>query len=127
MSKEKLYFIIIAIVICFLFIYSSRYFYKYEQNDTRSKKHEELHAIARLKANRLTHWHNEMIFQAEFFSKNEPYRTYALRLINGDFEDVEKFRYSLSYILASNRYANVYILDEFGELHFSYESDFDLS
>ena len=126
MSRKKLHFIIISIVISGIFIFGTRFYYKQFQNDLRSSRHEELHAITWLKANQLTQWPNERLSETGFFLKNEPFKFNIESLIRSDFENILKLRSFLSHILINKRYSNIFILNKYGKLIFSYDPDFNL-
>jgi hypothetical protein len=84
MSKEKIYFIILTVIISGILFHSTRYYYKHQQKNLKEKQHEELHSIAKLKADQLTQWHDERLSEVHYFSGNYPYRDYILSLIQGD-------------------------------------------
>ncbi|TAL67212.1 MAG: PAS domain S-box protein [Bacteroidetes bacterium] len=67
-KKKHISFFIIAISI--LFIISGYLYYKYQENNYRTRKHNELKAIADLKIQQLVEWQKEKIGNADVLSKS---------------------------------------------------------
>ena len=125
MTGEKVCLIVITIVVGGLLIFGTGYYYKHEQRIIKSPRNEVLYAIAGLKANQIAQ--KERLSEAGSFSKNAHYKPYTQSLIGVDYENIKKIKYSLAGILINKRYSNIFILDEFGKLIFSYDPDFNLA
>ena len=126
MSRDKLFFIILAVIISGTLYHGTRYYYKHQQKELKEKQYEELHSIAQLKANQLTQWYNERLSEVNYFSSNNPYRGYILEIIEGNRDSEEELRQSLVQIMTNQRYNNIFVIDDKDDLLFSIDPGFEL-
>jgi PAS domain S-box-containing protein len=85
----------------------------------RHEKYNELSAISELKVNQLVQWHQERLSEARFFSGNVPYTHYAHDIIRGSNDARLFFGNALKQIMTNNRYENILMFSEEGEILFS--------
>lgn len=102
-----------------IIILSGYQYYLYEKNITRTEKYFQFKAIGQLKANQLSIWYKERMSEANYFSGNEPFRSYISDLLNGKDDGKELLRRSLLHIMSNNRYENIFLMDKNGEVPFS--------
>jgi PAS domain S-box-containing protein len=123
---NKLLLTLVVLTLSLLIALGGLSFYLTERKIIRNEKHNELRAIANLKANQLVNWHKERISEALFFTQNEPYITYVKGIIDGN--NVHKLLQNapLEHISTNKRYENIFILDENGRLCFTLDIGFDL-
>lgn len=115
-----IFFISIAIIISG-YIYLNK-----ETEELRTRKYNELEAIAEIKVNQLLNWKNERISEVNFFSNNSNYNNNIRDLITGVNvqESRELLREGLTHIKNNHAYENIFIAGTNEELHFSLDEDF---
>ncbi len=93
--------------------------FTYQKQFIRVESHNQLHAISELKINQLTQWYKERLSEARFFSTNAPYNSYIEDIILGSQISESDFRKALLHIMSGNRYENILLLSEKGDLLYS--------
>lgn len=123
MREWKIRLIVAALLISIVTVVTAILYYRGEKREAQTSKHEELHAIARLKVDQLSQWHRERFSEARFFTENEPFNSYGNELLRGDTSNHEAFRASLKHIMTDGRYENVSLLNKRGEVVFSVDPE----
>ena len=93
--------------------------FRHQKQFIRVESHNQLQAISELKINQLTQWYKERLSEAHFFSTNAPYNSYIEDIIYGNQNSESDFREALLHIMSGNRYDNVILLSEKGDLVYS--------
>lgn len=93
--------------------------FRHQKQFIRVESHNQLQAISELKINQLTQWYKERLSEAHFFSTNAPFNLYIEEIIQGNQHSESDFRAALLHIMSGNRYENVILLSEKGDLVYS--------
>ncbi len=124
--KNKLHFFSLVLIISIGILLSGFYYYQNEKKHHALGKHNELIAIGKLRADQLSVWLNDRLEEATFFSTMYPYTQYIRDIMSQNTASDGKLKDILSLIITDNRYQNIYILDNRGEMLFSVDPDFTI-
>ena len=117
-NKGQLVFIISVISV--IISAGGYFYYRFEENVIREQKHNELKAIANLKADEISEWYKDEIYDAQIIAK----QTHLFKpfLINHTFannRDEKIFRTRLNELTDEHGYENILLSDTTGKLLFS--------
>ncbi len=113
------YYLLVLFFLSVLVIVSGALFHQKEKASIRKNKHEELHAIARLKLKDLTQWQKERLSEARFFTQNQPYLHDELNFLKGKAQADSVLIQSFQHIMTNNRYANIFLVSAKDSLLYS--------
>jgi PAS domain S-box-containing protein len=87
------------------------FYYHLEKSKTYDEKHNQLMAIANLKAEQITQWHDERISELLYFSQNAPLSEHISRLVTAFDSAIYKTVHEDIVLFASNHdYENILII-----------------
>ena len=115
----------LALIFCSVLIASAVLYYSHEKRIAQKESYNSMRAISALKADQLGQWYKERLSEAHFFSSNFPYTGYANEIATGNDRSAAMFRNSLSQVMTSKRYENIFLLSEDGRLVFSVDTAFN--
>jgi len=122
--RLKVQLIIVLMVVSAALLLGAYYYYQSEKHRTRIKMHRELQAIGHAKSKQTSQWLKERLSEATFFSSVYPYPRYIEKIIEGNSEEEKLFRDALNQIVTEERYENILLIDNQGEVHFSLDSTY---
>jgi len=118
--------IIIIIAISSLIILSGYFYLDNESQDIRTKKYNELKAIAEIKIGQLVDWKKERTSEAYFFSENLTYRKNIEDILNSKNNNaVESLTKGFSHIKAKHGYANIFITSNDNSIIFTLDKELE--
>ncbi len=123
-SNKRLLLIAIPFLLSALVVITGVLYFNQQKNTIKTKKHDELNAIASLKAKHIINWLNERNSEATFFTQNTPFIDYIKNIVQG-IEDTEVYlKAPIEHIMSNNRFTNIFLLSEKGKLLFSFDDSF---
>ncbi|MCF8338199.1 MAG: PAS domain S-box protein [Bacteroidales bacterium] len=114
---------VVGLIVLFsLLIVSGGYFYyKYKTEEIRQEKHQDLAAIAKMKADQISQWRKERMSEVEFFSTDPFFIEHSQELLQGNIKETSKSRMveRLAHIKSRHEYRNIFIVTKQYERIFS--------
>jgi PAS domain S-box-containing protein len=104
------YYILVLFFLSVLVLASGGMYHQKEKDAIQKNKHQELHAIARLKLKDLTQWQKERLSEARFFTQNQPFQHYELNFLKEKAFADSVLIQSFQHIMTNNRYANIFLV-----------------
>lgn len=123
---KRSHIILLIIAISSLIILSGYFYLNNESQEIRTKKYNELKAIAEIKVGQLVDWKKERTSEAYFFSENMTYRKNIEDLLNSKNNNaVESLTKGLSHIKTTHGYENIFITSNDNSIIFTLEKELE--
>lgn len=123
---KRSHIILLIIAISSLTILSGYFYLNNESQEIRTKKYNELKAIAEIKVGQLVDWKKERTSEAYFFSENMTYKKNIEDLLNSKNNNaVESLTKGLSHIKTTHGYENIFITSNDNSIIFTLDKELE--